>query len=257
MKSKLLEKAGQFLVEKSPTILLIVGVGGCVAATVVAVKETPKAMKILEKRKEELEVEKLPVKEVVKSTWKLYLPVLVTGGLAVACIICSHSINERRKAALAMAYTISETAMMEYRNQVKEELGASKELDISDQVNEKIEQKFGPILEDEKPRIISPKTWIREPITGQEFYSSETAVRDIINDLNEDMVSGDNWVSVNDYLDALGLNMSDVVGDMEWHIFNSGQIKVYFPDYIKGTDGAPILLMKLRTFPKPPIKYGD
>ena len=255
--TKAANKVGGFLVQKSPTILLIMGIGGCISATVLAVKETPKAVQLLEERKKELEVEKLDVKEVVKTTWKLYLPVVVTGGLAVACIVASHGINERRKAALATAYTIAETSMLEYRDRVKQELGDQKEFEIQDQVNEKIEEKFGDILDSEKPKIISTKTWIREPVTGQEFYSSEANVRDIINDLNESMIDSEHWISVNDYLDALGLNMSDAFGDWEWHIFNSGQIKVHFPDYVKGADGSPILLMKLRTFPKPPIKYGD
>lgn len=255
--TKAVNKVGGFIVEKSPTILLVLGIGGCISATVIAVKETPKAVKLLEERKKELEVEKLDVKEVVKTTWKLYLPVVVTGGLAVACVIASHGISERRKAALATAYTIAETSMLEYRDRVKKEIGEQKEFEIQDQVNEKIEEKFGDILDDQKPRIISPMTWIKEPCTGQEFYNSEANVREIINDLNESMVNGDNYITVNDYLDALGLNESETFGDWEWHIFNSGQIRVHFPDYVKNNDGSPLLLMKLRSFPRPPIKYGD
>ena len=257
--TKAVNKVGGFIVEKSPTILLVLGIGGCISATVIAVKETPKAVKLLEERKKELEVEKLDVKEVVKTTWKLYLPVVVTGGLAVACVIASHGINEKRRAALATAYTIAETSMLEYRDRVKKEIGEQKEFEIQDQVNEKIEEKFSDILDyREKPKVFSPMVWIREPITGQEFYSSENLVDKIIIELNERMIDGIDYISVNEYLDALGLNQSEVFGEYEWHVLNSGTIKIRFPQhYLKREDGTPVAEMKLYSFPRPPIKYGD
>ena len=257
--SKAASKVGGFIVQKSPTILLILGVGGCISATVIAVKETPKAAKLLEERKEELQQEKLDVKEIVKTTWKLYLPVVITGIVSIACIIFSHSLNERRKAALATAYTIAKTAMTEYRDRVKEEFGPEKDMEIRRDVGEKIEEQFGDVLDSQQKQLLgSPKVWIREPCTGQEFYMSENEVRDRIADLNEQILDRDLGATVNDYLDCLDLNHSEIFGDWEWHVYNSGIIKVYFPKhYIKRPDGSPLLEMELRTFPRPPIKYGD
>lgn len=256
--TKAANKIGGFIVQKSPTILLVLGVAGCISAAVIAIKETPKAMKLLDERKEELETEKLDPKEIVKTTWKLYLPVVITGMLSIACIIFSHSLNERRKAALATAYTIAETSMLEFKNRVREAIGEEKELEIEDQVNNVIEEKFGKEMEQKKIFSGYDDVWILEPITGQEFLSSENKVREIINDLNEEILDGFTMsVDVNEYLLALGLNPSDVFGDKEWHIHNSGQIKVYFPEYIKGRDGKPLLVMKLRSFPRDHIKYGD
>lgn len=254
--TKAANKVGGFIVKKSPTILMVLGIGGCVSATVIAIKETPKAVKLLEEKKKELKVEKLPVKEVVKTTWKLYLPVVVTGTLSIACIICSHTINEKRKAALATLYTISETAMHEYRDRVREEF-PEKDFELAKEVSDKIEADYGDILEDlDKHPINRSEVWIREPITGQEFFMSENEVRTRITELNEQMVDGDMCISVNEYLDQLDLNISDVFGDYEWHIHNSGTIKVRFPEYIKRKDGAPLLIMQCN-FPRAPIKYGD
>ena len=254
-------KVGSVIIKKSPTILMVLGIGGCVSATIIAIKETPKALRIMEDRKKELEVEKLPVEEIVKSTWKIYLPVVVTGTLSIVCILFSHSLNEKRKAALATLYTISETAMSEYRYRVRDEF-PEKDFEIASEVNDKIEERFGDILNDldtegKSPCVISPMVWIKEPITGQEFFSSENEVRTIITDLNEEMIDGNDYVSVNEYLDSLGLNESEVFGEYEWNVHNSGTFRARFPEYIKRSDGLPMLVMKLTTFPRPPIKYGD
>lgn len=259
--SKAVNRFSGFIVRKSPTILLVLGIGGCVSATVIAIKETPKAVRLVEKRKEELKTEKLDVKETVRTTWKLYLPVVVTGTLSIACIIFSHSINERRKAALATAYTIAETAMVEYRDKVKKELGEEKEFRIREKVNDVIEDRFGEDLDSldhASNYSADAKIWILEPVTGQIFFDSENHVREVINDLNEEMMDGCTMsIDVNDYLFALGLNPSKVFGDREWHIHNSGIIRVRFPDYIKDKDGKPLLVMELRTFPRDRLKYGD
>ena len=146
--------------------------------------------------------------------------------------------------------------MNEYRERVREEF-PEKDLEIMSDVQDKIEADYGDILDDVRHTpILSPEVWIKEPITGQEFYMSENEVRTIINELNERMVDGDNCVTVNDYLDELKLNLSEVFGDYEWHIYNSGTIKVRFPEYIKRSDGLPMLVMQCN-FPRPPIKYGD
>ena len=53
-----------------PEILTGVGIAGMIGTTVMAVKATPKAIQLLEDKKKETGVEQLPVKEVVKATWR-------------------------------------------------------------------------------------------------------------------------------------------------------------------------------------------
>ena len=63
----------------------------------------------------------------------LYSPV-VTGVCSAACIIGASSISARRNAALVTAYTISETALKEYRDKAVEVVGVKKEQAIRDAV---------------------------------------------------------------------------------------------------------------------------
>ena len=51
--NSLLSKSQRFLSKNSATILTCVGAAGVIATTVTAVKATPKAIKLLEKAKEE------------------------------------------------------------------------------------------------------------------------------------------------------------------------------------------------------------
>ena len=116
----------------SPEILTGIGIAGMITTVIVAVRATPKAMNLIENRKKELNdqlvedaksknldkvvrVDKLKPMEVVQAAWKPYVPAVVTGTLSVACLIGASSVNLKRNAALATAYTLSESALKEYR----------------------------------------------------------------------------------------------------------------------------------------------
>ena len=56
----------KYLVKHSPEILTGLGITGMITATVFAVKETPKAMKLIELKKKELKTKELTPIEIVK-----------------------------------------------------------------------------------------------------------------------------------------------------------------------------------------------
>lgn len=223
---KATNKIGGFIVQKSPTILLIFGIGGCISATVIAIKETPKAVQLLEKRKEELKTEKLDAKEVVKTTWKLYLPVVITGALSIACIIFSHSINERRKALLATAYALAETSMTEYRDQIREKFGEEAEHTVEESIAEK---HANDILPSSGLVLVGDEDYFIEGITRQVFKSTKNDILSIVNYLNAKM-RNEQYITLNEYLSELGLDQSDIGDYLEWHIDLSGYIDVKFVD---------------------------
>ena len=125
------------LVKHSPEILIGLGITGVITTTVLAVKGTPKAMALIEEKKEELDVEKLTPVETVKTTWKCYVPAAITGAATIACFVGSHSVSARRSAALATAYKLSESAFADYREKTLETIGEKKEKTIRDKVSEK------------------------------------------------------------------------------------------------------------------------
>lgn len=99
----------------SPAILTGIGIAGMVATTVMAVRATPKALRMVDDKEIE-DGKRLTTSEIIKTTWKCYIPAAVTGVCSAACIIGASSISARRNAALVTAYTISETALKEYKD---------------------------------------------------------------------------------------------------------------------------------------------
>jgi len=77
--SKFLTNVKSSLSKHSPEILVGIGITGMVTTTVLAVKATPKALKLIEETKKEERKDKLTPIETVKATWKCYIPAAVTG----------------------------------------------------------------------------------------------------------------------------------------------------------------------------------
>lgn len=127
----------------APEALVIAGVVGVVASTVMACKATTKAGDILQDftdamdkvhEASDLNVEKYTDEDAKKDTVivytqtavkfiKLYAPAIILGSLSLGCIVSSHYILRKRNAALAAAYTAVDNAFKEYRNRVKERFG--------------------------------------------------------------------------------------------------------------------------------------
>ena len=63
----------------SPEILTGIGIAGMLTTTVMAVRATPKALILIEERKEEIGAEKLEAMDMVKTTWACYIPAAITG----------------------------------------------------------------------------------------------------------------------------------------------------------------------------------
>ena len=70
-------------IEHLPSILTGVAVVGVIETTVLAVKATPKAIDILE------QMEEKPTKkeEVIKATWKCYIPSVIACSATIVCIL--------------------------------------------------------------------------------------------------------------------------------------------------------------------------
>lgn len=118
----LLHHAERFCKRNAPTILTVLGGAGVVATTVLAVKATPKAMKLLEKAEEEKK-EELTVMEKVKIAGPSYIPAVITGIGTLTCIFGANVTNKKQQAALVSAYTLVDSSFKEYKQKLKELYG--------------------------------------------------------------------------------------------------------------------------------------
>ena len=203
--------------KNSPAILTGLGITGFVVSVALTVYTTPKAIKSVEDKKKELDKEKLTIGETIGATWKYYLPTAIGIATSTACILGANSVNTRRNAALAAAYSLSETAMAEYQGKVREFVGERKESDVRADI---AHDRMAVDPPNPSEVIVTGKgeTWFRESITHRYFKSDIEKVRKVENDLNREM-RNENTISVNDMLYALGLPSDHkVLGDLGWDI---------------------------------------
>lgn len=243
--SAIMKNVRDTLVKRSPEILVGIGIAGMLTTTVLAVKETPKALKCIEEKKAELNVDKLTAKETIDATWKCYIPAAVTGAFSTACLIGASSVNLRRNAALATAYTLSETAMREYRDKVVEKIGEKKEESIRDAIaKDKIDK--NPLSKNEVLVTKKGETLCFDAISGRYFKSDIDALKKAANEVNRLMLS-DGYVSLNEFYDAIGLNPIKIGDDLGWNA-NRALIDLN-PSAQLAEDGTPCLVIDFHVAP--------
>lgn len=211
------------VVKHSPEILTGLGIAGMITTTVLAVKATPKALRLIEEA-EHAKAEKIPNEphkltpvETAKAAWKPYIPAVVTGVTSTACLIGGLSVSARRNAALATAYQLSTTALNEYKEKVVETVGET----TAKEVREKI-------VQDKQDKIAENKTiifagdddyLIYEPLSNQYFRSTANKIDAAVNYLNGRMIDGcEMYISLNEFLNELGLKNSAVGHDLGWSV---------------------------------------
>lgn len=236
------------LSDHSPEILTGIGIAGMVTTTVLAVKSTPKALRLIEAKKEALEVEKLTPVETVKTAWKPYIPAAVTGVISVACLVGASSVNASRNAALAAAYNISATALADYKEKVIETIGEKKEKVVRDKVAEE-QLKKAPA--DANTTIFvtgSGKTRCFDTITKQRFTSDIESIKKSVNELNRRMINGEDYISLNEFYYEIGLDEVAIGDELGWNV-TRGLIEVDFSAQLDA-DGTPCIVLDYKVIPK-------
>lgn len=241
-----LKDAEKALKKHSPEILTGIGITGMITSTVLAVRATPKALMLIEERKLDLNTEELSKTEVVKTTWKCYIPTFITTTLSTACIIGASSVNLRRNAALATAYTIADTARKEYRQKVIDTIGEKKEIFVRDAIaKDKVEA--NPI---ETQQIVITKngdTMCYDPLSGRYFKSDIEKINKAINEINRRMLD-DTYVSLNDFYYELELEETKIGNSIGWRVDTGENIKVRFSSHL-ASDGTPCVVFDFVTPP--------
>lgn len=246
--SAIMKSAQLWMSKHSPEILTGLGIAGMVTTTVLAVKATPKAMNLIEKKKEELQLdsdEKLSVVDTVKTAWKPYIPAVVTGTISTACLVGASSVNLRRNAALAAAYHLSETALTEYKEKVIETIGKNKEKTIRDKVDKARVEK-NPPTEAEVIITGDGDSLCFDYHSGRYFKTSIDKLKKVENELNARLLRED-YISLNDFYDELGLSYTEIGSDLGWHV-SKGLIEFSFGSTLYKDN--PILVLNYSIAPQ-------
>ena len=238
-----------FARKHSPEILTGLGVIGMIATTVTAVSATPKALELIEENKDE--DGHISKKDVVKVTWKQYVPSVLIGTASIACIVGSNKISIHRSALLAAACSISEEKLKEYKNKVVDVFGEKKEKEevYESIIQDKIDESPIPNCEPKKSDdILFYDVW-----SGRYFYSDRNRIDRAINELNSIFLQSDQ-VCLNDFYDSINLDRNQFGYICGWNRDTTNLIEIRYSSHIS-KDGNPCLAVDFFKDPTPLMDY--
>ena len=229
----------------SPEIMTGLGIGGMITTTVLAVKATPKALRLIEKAKDE-DCKHLTAIETVKVAWKPYIPAAVTGMASTACLIGANTVNAKRNAALTAAYELSRSALADYKSAVIETVGEKKAKEVHERASqEKVTE--NPVIEQNVILTERGTTLCYDVISGRYFRSSKDKLEKAENILNRKLIQ-ENYLTLNEFYYEIGLPCIKIGDELGWDI-SDGEIDLEFSATLS-TDGEPCLAMDYCIRPK-------
>lgn len=232
-----------FKIIKNNRSAILVGVGliGGTLAAIKAVKDTPKAMEIIALKKEELQVDKLPVKTVVSSCWKVYTPSILMGVLSGCCIVYGQYYTSKELVGMTALYGATASNLQRYKDAVN-----TTSPEIAKAVKDKVaETAIKDACEKNKITSIEPvgegEFWCVDSLTGQRFKSTIENIKYAEISINDRRLSHD-YASLSDLMFDLGGRSSILTDSLGWRSIN-GKIKIERSDAIT-IDGIPHLYLE-------------
>lgn len=245
----------------SPEILIGLGIASAITSTVLAVKATPKAL-LLIKKEEKIKARKYNAKydeldiaaeslilskpEMIKVTWKCYIPAAISGVASVAFLLGSNSVHVKRNAAIATAYKLSETALTDYKKEVIETIGEEKAKLIQDKVAQKHVDEH-PVSSNQVIIAGSGKQLCYDGISGRYFESDIQTIRAAVNTINETMVY-EMYASLGDFYNEIGLPPTTLSDELGWNL-DDGQLEISYGSAISD-DGRPCITLDYHVAPR-------
>jgi hypothetical protein len=176
-----------------------------------AVKATPKAMRLLEAAKAE-KGEDLTKLEMIGTAGAAYIPAAAIGLSTIVCILGANALNRRQQAAITSAYILLDNAYRTYRDKTRTLLG--EDADVS--VREAIARDR---YEETDISISGNKQVFYEENCGRFFERTTEEVLQAEYHLNRNFTLR-GYTSLNEFYDFLGLphtERGDVLGwSLDW-----------------------------------------
>lgn len=251
MKNGIVDKIISFSKEYSPELLIGSGVTAMVTSTILAVIATPKAMRQIEDAKLDKEVTTLRPKDVIKETWKTYLPSVITGVVGIGCIITGTAQNTRKRAALAALYSMSESTLRQYKDEVRTIVGNEQADELDKRVAKSKMKKDTVIIDRDDSKYIEQtgfgQTLCYDSLSGRYFRSSVNAIDKAVNNFNR-LLIGENYATLNDLYNELGISTIELGSILGWRVEDEMCDIDY--DSELDEDGQPYVVIYYRNNPQ-------
>lgn len=247
MKLKALSRQIETAMRRNSTSILTgLGVASLATTAYLTARASFKASELLldAKERNDLREISLPMtkRDKFALVWQLYLPASGVGILGAACIISANRVGSKRTAAMAAAYTMSQEAFSDYRDQVVEKIGERKEAQVREAVSAENVRKNAP---DGTIVIAQGKVLFRDSVSGRYFESEIETVRRAENDFNQ-MLLHDSYGSLSEWYSRIGLSntaFSDHIG------FNTDNMLGLHQNAVMSEDGRPCIELGYHDLP--------
>ena len=201
-----MNKFEYFLRKNSPIILTAVASGGVILTTFLAIKATPKAVKLLKEAENDKGDELTPF-EIIKYGWTPYIGCIISCMSTIICIVSIQYLNTKKQASIISAYTLLENSFNEYRDNIKNLY--SEEADTLAK-QEIIRAKYDPEMEPEGEEVLFFY------YLGMRFFKSTMQnVMQAECRLKDSLISK-GYACLNEYYDYLGIPPVDYGYQLGW-----------------------------------------
>lgn len=204
-----MNKTQIFFKRHTPLILTTLSTIGVITTTVLGIKATPKATKLIE-FEEEQQKRKLTKLEKVKVAWKPYIPTMISGFSTIFCILGNHIFTAKTQASLVSAYMALDNMHKEYVQKVEELYG--------NEADDKIKQEI--LLDNSYQNPLdSDKQLFFDYQSMRYFESSVDEVLAAEDKLNETFAAT-GFVTINEFYRLLGISGLTYGNDVGWYAPN-------------------------------------
>lgn len=195
---------GKFIGKNSPTISLVVGIGGFVYTACLVYQESDKFkadMKALEASEKETG-EKPTVAQKTGVLVKDFAPAIICGASSIGCIALSHSMMMHRLAGVYGLYVESKTFAEKTYEAMVGKVPTTKIDEIKSAAISNTSKELHPTINNNTKYIKGKggNTLFKDAWTGRFFTSDHNTIDSAVITLNARMLDGrDDWVTCNEY----------------------------------------------------------
>lgn len=222
--AKVCNRSVKFLKENAPLILSCVGAAGVIVTAVSAATAVPKAIALIEEKKQEKGGELTKCEKAV-TAMPAYFSAAIIGSISIVCIISANILNTQKQSALIGGYMALHNAYDRYKNKVVEIYGEEAHKDILRKIaaeKSSGEPIYAPTLasnccldfeDTEEERLFY------DSFSERYFQSTFSKVLQAEYHLNRNFAIGGE-VCLNDFYDFLGILHSDGGYETGWSCYD-------------------------------------
>lgn len=190
---------------------------------------------------------KMTTTEKVKAVWPQFVVPVVVGGASIVSIVMANRLNAQRIAALAAAYSLSETRLKEYQAKVAEKLSGPKNQAVYDEVAQDRVNATPPSRE---VMILGGNDVLCfDQFTGRYFKSTMEDIKRAEISTNAEIFNHQ-YASLTYFYDELGLPPTTFSDEVGWNLATTNQMELRFST-VMSPDDKPCIAIDFTVLPQP------